>query len=437
LTVLLAPLSVAGFWYARNAWLTGNPLYPLHLEAFGRVWLAGWYGPEVMKFSGYYMPRSDWRALIDLLLGVLDPRLAPVWLAAVCGAWSWGRRDGSGLGRWVWLASALAVGTVALFWVVVPYRTQQRFMLQALGFATVPLARFFDRSRWARVVGVVLLAVHLLTPQGWPFVGLDRDPPWDLSPQVVNRAASVMAFPSDWQRLRAVAADPGALAGLALTVGLGLTAVVAARLWSRAAAGPSLRGWTRAGLATAVLALVAGLLAYPWGADSRRLFFPPFLDYLRGWIELDLRSGPSGARVAYSGTDLPYYLMGVGLRNEVRYVNIDARPGWLLHDYHRAASSSASRPATWDHPRPGWDRVHPDYNAWLANLRSAGIQLLVVTRANPAEGPYNIADPEWFPIERRWADAHPQTFEPLYGVVEHDLQFRLYRLRNRSTSPGG
>src|ERR1700694_822397 len=47
--VLLAPLVMAGYWYARNALLTGNPLYPLQVSALGRVWLAGWYGPEVMR----------------------------------------------------------------------------------------------------------------------------------------------------------------------------------------------------------------------------------------------------------------------------------------------------------------------------------------------------------------------------------------------------
>jgi hypothetical protein len=431
LLVAVDPLSVAGFWYARDAWLTGNPLYPLHLEAFGRVWLSGWYGPEVMRLSGYYMPFSDWRAVVDLLLAVLDPRLAPVWLAALGGAWAWRRPSRSSVDRWVWVASALAVVNVALFWVVVPYRTQQRFMLQALGLAAVPLARLFDRGRAVRALGVLLLAVHLTTPQSWPFGGLDRDPPWDLSPSVVNKAAAVISVPYDLARLRAAFNDPAALRGLALTAGLGAAAMATSWCWARASAAPSVRRWVRAALTSAGLGVGAGLIIYPWGADPRHLFFPSFPEYVRGWLELDMRAGPSGARVAYAGNDLPYYLMGVGLRNEVRYVNVDAHPGWLIHDYHRAASRAGSKPATWDYPRPGWDRIHPDYHAWLANLRSEGIQLLVVNRVNPAEGPHNVATADGFPIERRWADAHPETFEPLYGAAERDPQFRLYRVRSQ------
>ena len=61
LVTCLAPLLVAGFWYVRDYRLTMLPLYPLHLQLFGRVWLSGWYGPGVMEKSHYYIPIFDWR----------------------------------------------------------------------------------------------------------------------------------------------------------------------------------------------------------------------------------------------------------------------------------------------------------------------------------------------------------------------------------------
>jgi hypothetical protein len=97
-----------------------------------------------------------------------------------------------------------------------------------------------------------------------------------------------------------------------------------------------------------------------------------------------------------------------------------------MHDYHRAACLRGE--GSWPSPRPGWDRQRPDYQAWIRNLETEGIQLLVVTRVNPGEGPHNVADFEGFPIERGWADAHPERFEPLYGQVERDPWFRLYRV---------
>src|SRR5262249_54130320 len=146
------------------------------------------------------------------------------------------------------------------------------------------------------------------------------------------------------------------------------------------------------------------------GDDSRFRFYPPFPDFYFGWLNLEARSGPAGSRVAYAGTNLPYYLMGKGLRNEVRYVNIDRHRDWLLHDYHREALDHGRGP--WPNSRPGWDRIRPDYSAWLANLDAEGIQLLVVTRVNRGEGEHNVADAEGFPIERQWAESHPDRFQP-------------------------
>ena len=50
-------------------------------------------------------------------------------------------------------------------------------------------------------------------------------------------------------------------------------------------------------------------------------------------------------------------------------------------------------------------------------------------RCNPIEGRHNLADAEGFPIERRWAESHPEVFEPLYGVAEADPEMRIYRMR--------
>jgi hypothetical protein len=111
----------------------------------------------------------------------------------------------------------------------------------------------------------------------------------------------------------------------------------------------------------------------------------------------------------------------------VRYVNVDEHRGWLMHDYHRRAAARGE--PGWPNPWPGWDRQHPDYDAWLANLRAERIDLLVVASRRRRAGELPDADPEGFPIERRWAEAHPEAFEPLYGVAERDPKFRIYRVR--------
>ena len=107
-------------------------------------------------------------------------------------------------------------------------------------------------------------------------------------------------------------------------------------------------------------------------------------------------------------------------------MNVDAHRGWTMHDYHRQAKLRGE--PTWPNPWPAWDRLHPDYNAWLANLRAERIDLLVVASMGRPRGSLLDADPQGFPIERRWAESHPESFEPLYGVAERDPKFRIYRV---------
>ena len=100
----------------------------------------------------------------------------------------------------------------------------------------------------------------------------------------------------------------------------------------------------------------------------------------------------------------------------------------LAIDEHGAVIAAAEREYPFDTPRPGWDRIHPDYDAWISNLRAAGIRLLVVARANAVDGPFNQAEPEGFPIERVWADEHPEKFELAYPRYGDDFQMRIYRV---------
>ena len=217
--ILFCLLLTAGFWFGRNFLLTGNPLYPLHLELFGTSILSGWYGRDAMRFSVYYLPITEWRALIDILLALADPRLAPFWIAALAGAWAIGGRSSPEQDRLTfkcpslalqacckggrsspeqdrltWALAALAVLNVALFWICIPYRTQQRFMLQALGLAAVPLARLLDRWRGLRVAAAALLIFHLLTPQTWPVTLEETKIPWDLSPIIPNAVGACAAL---------------------------------------------------------------------------------------------------------------------------------------------------------------------------------------------------------------------------------------------------
>jgi hypothetical protein len=425
----LLPLVTGGYWYVRNALLTGNPVYPLEIRAFGRVLLGGWYTSHAMRHSPYYVPLADWRALCDILLAVLDPRLAPFWIGALALALARGSRTDSTWTRWVGIVSLLAILNIALYWVCIPYRSQQRFMLQALGLAVVPLATLLDHARWLRRGAVILLAFHLLTPQTWPLAKDENAIPWDFTRSIPNAVDAPTPLFARLDQLSKSLALPGAILNVATLLAVGLAAALVVWAWRRVERNsPRLKQDVTA--AVAAIALFVGLgVADLWslGFDSRVRFYPPFRDFYRGWLNFAVWAGQKGSRVAYAGTDLPYYLLGEHLRNEVRYINIDRHGDWLMHDYHRAACEQGA--GNWPGTRPGWDRMGPDFQAWLENLAAERIQLLVVTRVNPDEGLHNVADSEGFPIERGWAESHRAWFEPVYGLEERDPWFRLFRVR--------
>jgi hypothetical protein len=424
------PLVSGGYWFVRNALLTGNPLYPLDVRLGGHTLWHGWYGPEAMRQSPYFLAITDWNMLRRNLLAVFGAKLMPLWLVALAGAWAINNPKVKASWRWVALFSLFSVANIAAYWILIPYRTQQRFMLQAVGLAVVPLAMTLDRARWIRVLAVLLLGIQLLAPAHWPFArrpeATSKTARWTGSQ---NDTAPIPLLPRFEQTLRvdgwlqAVASDVF-LFGSIVASGFMLWA------WRRVSERAAGRG-RRAALAVGATGLffwIGYLDVWRVGLDPRIEFYAIFPDYFYGWQNFEHYSGPAGSRVAYAGTNIPYYLFGQGLRNEVRYVNIDRHRDWLLHDYHREAQARGQ--GTWPNSRPGWDRIHPDYEAWLDNLDAEGIQLLVVTRVNPQEGAHNVADhSNRFPIERRWADSHPERFQVLYGRAEHDPQFRLFRVR--------
>jgi hypothetical protein len=431
LVIAFFPLASGGYWFIRNGLLTGNPLYPLEVRVLGRTLLSGWYGPGAMQTSPYYLPLADWRALGDILLAVLDPRLVPLWIFSLAAGWTLKGSTPLETRRWTAVFALMAVLNVVLYWVCIPYRTQQRFMLQALGLAVVPLATTLDRRPWLRAAAVVLVSLHLLTPETWPFATHEQDVPWDLTRSIPNAVGSTVPLFSRIELAFRAPESQRTTVGLWSLAATGLVAVLMVWAWSRRSAPQNrpMRGAVFALAATATF-LALGFLDLwlgPNGFDTRFRFFPPFLDFYRGWLQLDAWSGSTGSRVAYAGTNIPYYLLGNGLRNEVRYINIDRHRDWLLHDYHREARALGQ--GSWPNSRPGWDRIQPNFPAWLENLAAERIELLVVTRVNPAEGIHNVADAENFPIERQWAESHPDRFKPLYGQRERDPWFRLFRVR--------
>ncbi|MBV8201501.1 MAG: hypothetical protein JOZ15_12840 [Acidobacteria bacterium] len=187
---------------------------------------------------------------------------------------------------------------------------------------------------------------------------------------------------SDGVRLAVAAADLAAVA-LALSPRW--------RGWLRG----RLRGW-RLVVGPAALAALALLAGAPWlarfrDADRTRALMQEYTAhgnnvalYAPGWDWLE-RHGGSGTVAVVNSPDtfFIYPAMGPRLERRALYVNVNAA------NLDEAAAYPLCQP-----------RIQPAADAWIANLRQAGVRWLDLTRTPPYP----------FAMEDGWARAHPEIF---------------------------
>ena len=231
--VMLACVVVpSGFWYVRNIVLTGNPLYPLRVAIFGSTIFQGCYGREAMQFSPYYLPPAACAHLSTLFWPCSTRDLSPSGLPRLQASGRFdqtaGTRPTGGSGQ----CRPCALN-VALWWICIPYRTQQRFFLQAVGLAAVPLARLLDRNVWLGRCATALLALHLLTPQPWPLALRQDDIPWDMSPIIPNLVPAPLRLLRLVERSGRPVLEFGAISNVLLLAGAGGFALAAVWAWTR------------------------------------------------------------------------------------------------------------------------------------------------------------------------------------------------------------
>lgn len=154
-----------------------------------------------------------------------------------------------------------------------------------------------------------------------------------------------------------------------------------------------------------IIAFLAGILflVYFNNKYDREEFdrYPSSFSKKESW-QVDLGKGwrwfneetKNGARVAYAGRSEFYPLFGSKLKNNVKYVSINAKE---VSPYNKP---------------DGLCRQTKDFSAWIENLRKARIEYLFA--ALPCAENREVDDPARFTIEDEWALGHPQLFKLLF-----------------------
>lgn len=319
----LGTLLTGSFWWLRNLYYHGNPLFPLDVTVGSWRLFPGVFGSEAMRASVFTIDSfGTWLRTLKIAWGGATCIL--VLLGWGLLAFSAARAENRERRLLHGTLLLLAVGWAYFVWKVVPFNNQVRFLLPAL----------------------------VLAVPGWAVL-LDR-------------------IPHPKARL------------LACALGVGLLATVSRPdrfLLQRLEWLTSPHGARVAALAHA---------DYPLWRDAYTQFNRPV-------------APPK--RIAYSGANIPYTLVGPGLRNHVVYCNVQGQPTDGLWEFWQRKGEPR-----FDYYMPGLYRGREEADTWLACLEKERIDTVVLFWVIPIQAPTAWQLDDGFPVERRFMRERPERF---------------------------
>ncbi len=395
-----------GIWYARNWLIAGTPFFPIRISILGHEIFPGLYGREEMLRWVFH--QHGWRAwgqtisanVSPLMLAAAAPAL--VYLAAGAAAAARkkaGKTNGNPAPDRPFAAAMIYLALLPLLidranWDLMPFQVD-RFWLPALPVLAAALAVLCSRYRAAALAALALSYAGLL-----------------LFP--------VPEFLASGTRTWMAAALPACAAS-----GFGLAWLTARRRAPGADRKPSpgpapspRRHPLALPLAAAglIFALTtAGLSSY----KSRREAVLSQMKYGTGWVALPCLS--PGAAIAYTGSNMPYPLLGPHLQNRMIYVSAAGQVMPLDHELFR---DLRGKPPDFRTPEPMLSSLTLNPAKWARAITASGADYLFIMRLSRNALINTAHDHDGWPLEDSWARAAPRTFLPFY----REEFVRIYRV---------
>ena len=360
---------LGGYAYARNAWVSGNPLLPLDLKLGDVTLLHG--SRSVGQYAQSDLHRSPLSALVASPRALLD--LGPLAvLSLIVTSFTLLRRSRPGSVP----VAATSLFACLVFMLAVPYR-EPRFLLFPLALSLAVSATFLP-SRPSLLIALLPLVSAPLSLFYWVKDLYNNG----IGVRVVVGSVAVLVLAAlcllRLPRLgfsRAVKAAPF----LAAAVGCVLLILIGAASLPRYEA-TRFAHWNR-----------FWSTRIPWGAHEARA---DLADAAQAWSLLADRTNPRSVTVGYAGTNIPYPLAGIGLQNRFLFVpRSGGRDGWK-YDWKGAPTDPA---------RDGSEAE------WMRNVKALDVQYLCVLREARAGDSL-----EFIPPEETWADAHEDMFRRVW-----------------------
>lgn len=374
-----------GWWYLWNLWRYGNPLFPVELS-WGALGFPGAYDTGALRSGEFHLDSLPVLAEYTLRrFGVTT------WLVIAAGLVALGARAVRDLRRRrEGLSPAVVLVSVAILWTgffaaFVPHNNQTRFLMPVLAVSLVGWALTLRSALWVGPGsgrGLWLLGIAAAAVASRPWTA------WKASFETLAEAG---VDPLGW--ILTAAALSGAAA-----------AVLRCRKGRR----------IRRAVTWGLVALVV-LVATHHADRSRAAFFDraDFKRWAEGYRSFNLPSARP-LRIAYTGANVPYALVGSGWRHRVVYVNTQGRVGDGFYDFWIRDRRR------YPYHKPGIYRGS-DLAAWLRHLEQERIDVLVIFALHRSERRTIRSTPDGFPIEQTWARQHPERFEPVFAGREAEI----------------
>ncbi len=363
IVVCLAVITGGGFTYLRNWIITGDPVYPVHLELFGKVLLEGIYSVNLFDSYGFHQIDFDvlffgapaFETVGHQVAWLLIPVLPFAFIAAAFKA----MRNRKGLPL---LVIPMPLILFALFYFKMPYRYHPRFILPAIAIAALsPVYLFHSLPRFPASALLTLICTIIILINPFPLFA--------------NKAVILMICLPAAVILYFTPYFPVTLNKPLLT------------------AQTFIKKWKKILVAT-ILILSAG-----FGPVLLSRYRDGKWDHLEGefghaarWLYENSRS--ESFKIAYSGTNGPYPFRGFRLNNPLYFVPRNKTIDSHIYGFGRSFEN------------PGEPQ---NKSAWLKNLKKMRIQRLLT--ASEIKGT--------FPAEDKWADE--QGFLRVYSSHHYHI----------------
>ncbi len=381
-------------WYLRNLIICGNPLFPVEIAIGPWTIFPGAYTRAAMLSSVFHTP--DIPSAIAVSTHAFGLALAPLAIGSIIAGLLFMRRHPA----WRYVAWIAPVA-FALHFLIVPYSSQDRFLIWAVALSFLVLSRTPVWKPFQIGLAIIISLGVFFSLFGAGFS------------MRIGGHAVYAGGGFEWEENKY-------WLSILMTIG---PALVVAAIFSRLKVRRSvIIGVAFAASFMTALAFTGSFCGHFVHTGISNAKILPLNGYARVW-ELWPRN------IAYAGKNMPFYLVGRDGTSRVHSINVDGRDEMLMHDYIRELSQKGLLDKSLE--KDNWRRKEPNYEKWIAALGRKRIEYIFLQPRSNAPGDRIQTDKDGYTIERNWAKTHPDVFVKLKEESKLGIwsAFEVYAVR--------